>query len=162
MDLQRQQEIVEVYLSGTLATCEIAEKFNISPSSIYNILKKFNVPRRSIKEGIQIAKRNGRGGNPAKQRRIKHGYVLVKTEEGEKAEHIHVAEQVLGRKLKRNEVVHHIDLDKTNNHPSNLIVLSNEVHSKLHGINLNNVIREAIVRGYIVFDRERIEYRWKE
>lgn len=41
-------------------------------------------------------------------------------------------EQYIGRKLLPNEVVHHIDKDKTNNDISNLLLLTQSEHSKLH------------------------------
>lgn len=48
-------------------------------------------------------------------------------------EHRIVAEQILGRKLQPGEVVHHIDGDKRNNSPINLMVLkSQSEHAKLH------------------------------
>lgn len=49
--------------------------------------------------------------------------------------HIHriIAEKKLGRKLKPEEVVHHIDGDKQNYDPKNLIVLASQSeHAKLH------------------------------
>jgi hypothetical protein len=53
--------------------------------------------------------------------------------EGYVYEHILVAERALGRPLKRTEHVHHLDLNKVNNAPSNLLVLSRASHAKLHG-----------------------------
>jgi hypothetical protein len=47
-------------------------------------------------------------------------------------EHRVIAEQMSGRKLLRNEHVHHIDGDKHNNDPSNLMILSASDHAKLH------------------------------
>ncbi len=44
----------------------------------------------------------------------------------------HKAQQILGRKLKKHEVVHHIDGNKLNDSNSNLIVCSNSFHSFLH------------------------------
>lgn len=64
--------------------------------------------------------------------------------------HIHriVAESVLGRKLKKGEVVHHIDSNKKNNHPNNLAVLpSQSIHSKLH---LGKISEEEIYKYYLV------------
>lgn len=49
------------------------------------------------------------------------------------AEHRYVMEQHLGRKLRRNEVVHHIDGDKSNNSLSNLELMSYKEHNDLHG-----------------------------
>lgn len=48
-------------------------------------------------------------------------------------EHIVVAEDFMRRPLRSGEVVHHLDLCRDNNHPSNLLVLENSQHSKLHG-----------------------------
>lgn len=48
-------------------------------------------------------------------------------------EHRVVAEKMLGRSLKENEVVHHIDKNKKNNHPSNLMVFrSQSEHIRWH------------------------------
>lgn len=49
------------------------------------------------------------------------------------AQHRLVMEKIIGRKLKRTEVVHHIDYDRSNNHPSNLILFdSQSEHSRHH------------------------------
>lgn len=48
-------------------------------------------------------------------------------------EHRIVAEQLLGRPLKKGEVVHHIDGDKRNNSPDNLMVFSSQAeHAAYH------------------------------
>ena len=48
-------------------------------------------------------------------------------------EHRYVAEQMLGRELTESEIVHHLDCNKKNNDPSNLVVLVDKSsHMKLH------------------------------
>lgn len=47
-------------------------------------------------------------------------------------QHRVVAEKMLGRKLKRGEVVHHIDHNKKNNDPSNLQVMTQGEHCRVH------------------------------
>ncbi len=48
-------------------------------------------------------------------------------------EHRKVARQILGRELLPGEVVHHIDMDKHNNAPSNLMIFANQAeHAKWH------------------------------
>lgn len=67
------------------------------------------------------------------------GYVLVwrpdhprAVHRGRVFEHILVAEEKIGRPLTTDDHVHHVDGDKQNNHPDNLMVLSNSEHQKLH------------------------------
>lgn len=47
-------------------------------------------------------------------------------------EHIYVATVNLGRKIRDDEVVHHLDLNRLNNAIQNLIVLSRADHARLH------------------------------
>lgn len=62
---------------------------------------------------------------------------------GKVHEHRYLAEQVLGRKLQTNEVVHHINDDPKDNRLENLMVLDRRSHSKLHiFLDLQRVIWE--------------------
>lgn len=63
------------------------------------------------------------------------GYILVRDlsrPSRQVMEHRLIAEKVLGRKLRRNEVVHHIDLNPSNNAHSNLLICTSEYHNWLH------------------------------
>ena len=47
-------------------------------------------------------------------------------------EHRFIAEKIFGRKLAPNEVVHHIDRNKRNNSPENLIIVTRSEHAHIH------------------------------
>lgn len=47
-------------------------------------------------------------------------------------EHRYLMEQKVGRKLKRNEYVHHINGDKLDNRIENLMIMSPQEHNELH------------------------------
>ena len=70
---------------------------------------------------------------PIGSKRMSHDYVLIKVAEGKwvKEEWL-VAKVKIGRKLYRDEVVHHINGNKTDNRPDNLQVMTASEHKKLH------------------------------
>lgn len=78
-----------------------------------------------------------------KSKRTLNGYVLIYNPDHPKSmksknwfgyvyEHILIAEEDLGRSILDDEEVHHLDLDRSNNCISNLIVLSKKAHRRLH------------------------------
>ena len=82
-------------------------------------------------------------GNPSYsggRHKLSIGYVVILAPEDPEAdsrgyiyEHRYVARQIVGRRLKKSEVVHHIDGDKTNNSIENLMVFpSHSDHMKHH------------------------------
>ena len=48
-----------------------------------------------------------------------------------------IAEWVVGRKIQKGEVVHHLDGNKKNNNPDNLQVMSASSHARMHAIENN-------------------------
>lgn len=51
-----------------------------------------------------------------------------------------IAEQSIGRKLRVGEIVHHLDENKTNNSPENLVVCSSFVHRQYHRKSLRQIL----------------------
>lgn len=67
-------------------------------------------------------------------------------------EHDFICEMKLGRYLRPNEVVHHIDFDKSNNSLDNLIVLTKSDHLRLHAALRKGVPFEEAVKGVNVIN----------
>jgi len=85
---------------------------------------------------------NARGLKRGIGRYVHHnGYVMIRMPshpdsakyKGYVLEHRYVMEQTLGRPLRGDEHVHHLDHDRTNNAPENLIVVDPITHATYHG-----------------------------
>lgn len=63
---------------------------------------------------------------------FENGYKVLYNNGDYIKEHIYVMEKYLGRKLKKGEVVHHIDGNKSNNDIKNLQLMTASQHSKFH------------------------------
>lgn len=68
------------------------------------------------------------------------------------AQHRLIGEDIAGRALDRDEVVHHRDENRTNNHPDNLQVMTQKEHRSHHArrmaeINLAPITREMVVQA---------------
>jgi hypothetical protein len=60
------------------------------------------------------------------------GYVVIWTEDGERLEHQVIMERKIGRKLRRGEVVHHLNEIKHDNRPENLSLTNQSQHIREH------------------------------
>jgi predicted DNA-binding protein YlxM (UPF0122 family) len=73
------QKVIDIYLSGK-STPETAKHFNVSEGTIHNILKRCNIPRRTVKEGNSLKWRNDDfRNNQIEKRKNKPSGALGKT-----------------------------------------------------------------------------------
>lgn len=124
-------ELIDLYINQDLSSIKIAQILGVSVSFVCRHLRKFGL----IKPPTGAYGRNGKKSTvyingypvlyiPDHPRAKSNGYVR---------EHIIIAEQTLGRHLDTEEVVHHINGDKTDNRPENLMVFPNNAeHMRYH------------------------------
>ena len=81
----------------------------------------------------------------------KDGYVL---------EHRLVAEQQLGRPLTHDEHAHHINGIKNDNRPENIVVLTKQVHHRLHGTETLREYHAEHPDQHAISGRKGADARW--
>jgi len=75
---------------------------------------------------------NRRGGNRKPRKYLYNGYWCISTTEGRYFIHRHIMEEKLGRPLNENEIVHHINGNKLDNRPENLVLTTRSEHQSVH------------------------------
>lgn len=133
----RDSDAIEMYQRG-MHISEIADHFDVQRAAIRNLLKRNNIPLRGV--------RNSKGANnPAWKggRQInKDGYVYVHAPKGHPGastrglilEHRLVMEAHLGRYLDPQEVVHHVNGDRTDNRIENLGLFDSQREHRIHHV----------------------------
>ncbi len=148
------EELIELYRKYTMV--EIAKKYGCTKQTIWKWFKKYKIKSRKM-----IGKNHGswKGGkvlkngypaiwNPKHHRTNNVGYVK---------EHILIMEKKLGRKISKEEHVHHIDFTRDNNNPKNLWVCSPSNH-KIAERSIQKLVKELIEKRIIKFNRRKRIY----
>lgn len=78
----------------------------------------------------------GKDNRAWKGGRIKHqGYIAIRIGSGYVYEHILIVEEFIKRRLRKDEVIHHIDGDRSNNDLKNLQLMTDIEHKRMHKLN---------------------------
>lgn len=167
------KRLVHLYLKKELTFKEISDITGIANSTVRRIIIKYGISprkgetlsdktRKRLSEALtghtfimsdeqkkilsKKAKKRWKG--KAKGKTLKpSGYIEITTGRHKtKMEHRVVIEKHLKRKLKKNEVVHHIDGNRQNNSIDNLVVMDKIDHNRLHALE-NNHKRKRCKKG---------------
>jgi len=154
--------VCELYVNGD-STVTLAKLFNVSYGTINNCLKSNNCKLRNNRDKSLNAIANGRNSNSELQRKVvrkkwtgkgnprwkdigskrKSGeYILIKTKNGWRKEERVIAEKLLKRQLRNDEVIHHINGNKSDNRPKNLYVMTASAHKSFHVV--DNLHRDFV------------------
>lgn len=123
-------QVIARYKSGRSMT-EIAREFGVTKHAIQDRLSRAAIKTRRRKDypsprGVSShAWRGGRFIEP------KQGYVVVWTPKGQRLEHRVIMTKHLGRPLRKNEYVHHINGIRADNRIENLALTSPEKHEAM-------------------------------
>lgn len=150
-DAEFKEYLTEEYCHKLRSMTNIAKELGISWVIVSRYLDKYNIPKRDKSE-----QQSGYGAPVFKGgiRKTEHGYILVHFPDHPFAigstgcvyAHRIIAEGMLGRYLKHDEVVHHIDMNKQNNNPNNLVVLTNRDHLRLHAMLRSGMSYEEAIK----------------
>lgn len=137
---QFKKELTRLYIDEEKSAYDIARIYDVTHTIIFRRLKEYGIPMRSHAEANRVShggekSRNWNGG----KRTHSDGYIQIRMKDHPNAdgcgyvyEHRYVMEQHLGRYLRSDEHVHHINENKKDNRIENLQILTNSEHAKLH------------------------------
>lgn len=148
---------------GSLLKCDICNnEFKVNHRNIKR--RKTRLCRRCLLSHSLKKRMEWFDNNSKKMTITTKGYIYVKDGNeihGYILNHRKVMSEFLKRPLKKSEVVHHIDHDRTNNDISNLWLTDNIGHRVAH-ISVDLIIPTLVKKGILVFNKDVGEYELKE
>jgi len=126
------EELIRLYWGQGLSSNKIALKLGVTGSAIRIAMLKLGIKTRSLSDALSGSRHYAWQGGKSK---TSTGYIEVYMPEHPRAnkrkrvyEHILVWESTHSRKLRKGEIVHHLNGIKDDNRPENLIAMMGKEH----------------------------------
>jgi len=120
------QELEHQYLGLDKSMEEVGRHYGVHQSTVHKWIHQYGIkPKPHSRKGSKHPRYKGWTLDG-------HGYLVHRAHpHNGRRQHRLVAEEMLGRPLRKDEVVHHINGDKTDNRPENLEIIDRTEHSLL-------------------------------
>ena len=140
-----------------MTQAEIAAELHTTQKIVFNFMRRHGIKARIAAKREQTRENNAHWKGGA---RIEGGYKCLYIPGHHKArtngyvrEHDLIAEKMIGRPLRwfgprdsRSEIVHHINGDKLDNRPENLLILSPQQHRDIHNAVTKEMVDVALLK----------------
>lgn len=164
-----EEQLHRDYVSLRMSQHEIAAKYGTTQKVVWRAMQKMGIHARAAAKRNQYGHKNAywKGGRvlTAKKQRQRgerssfgNGYYYVlmpdhpnANKSGYVAEHILVATNQRGRPLSDGECVHHVNLNKHDNRPENLVIVLRQTHAIWH-TQLEEIAVSFMAEGLVSFD----------
>lgn len=128
-----------LYLQGA-SLSQVASEVDANAEVVRKALDRMGIDRRG--RGAQPGSANHQFVGGVRPRA--DGYLIQRGSRAKQLEHRVIAERALGRPLKADEVVHHINCNRNDNRPENLLICTHAYHMALHARMRRNPYWRAI------------------
>lgn len=123
-------QLIEMYESG-MTLHEIAADVGVHYRTVYDRIRdRVQMRDDKMRDGMFVGPNHWHWAGGVDQ--TDTGYIRVRVNGEHKAQHRWIMEDLIGRPLRRDEHVHHVDGKPWNNVPSNLLLVTQREHMKLH------------------------------